>query len=163
LKFNCIVNIITGNELRAICATRDHVLTALPRTPPAGAQRIPFMLYLKNTLGGLGRSLHDSALHTFQGPHRWWKLALYVVMFVLPGGSLGVLFFAWIDKRRNGRAAEPAQIAPVALPAGAAAVKPVAAVAAQATASVCQARCDMPACRAAAGKQARQTTADSRS
>ncbi|MGA7777910.1 MAG: hypothetical protein WCA85_09395, partial [Paraburkholderia sp.] len=63
------------------------------------------MLYLKNTLGGLGRSLHDSALNTFQGPNRWWKLALYVVMFVLPGGSLGVLFFAWIDNRRNARVA----------------------------------------------------------
>lgn len=47
------------------------------------------MLYLKNTLGGLGRSLHDSALNTFQGPNRWWKLALYVVMFVLPGDRSG--------------------------------------------------------------------------
>jgi hypothetical protein len=27
LKFNCIVNIIDGNELRATRATRDHVLT----------------------------------------------------------------------------------------------------------------------------------------
>jgi len=73
------------------------------------------MPYLKNTLGGLGRSLHDSALNSFQGPYRWWKLALYVVMFVLPGGSLGVLFVSWIDHRRNGRAAMRAQVAPVAL------------------------------------------------
>jgi hypothetical protein len=109
LKFNCIVNIITGNELRAIRATRDHVLTALPRTLPGGAQRIPTMLYLKNTLSSLSRSLHDSAVQSFQGPYRWWKLALYLVMFVLPGGSLGVLFFAWIDHRRNGHAAQPAK------------------------------------------------------
>jgi hypothetical protein len=72
------------------------------------------MLYLKNTLGGLSRSLHDSALQTFQGPYRWLKLALYVVMFVLPGGSLGVMFFAWLDHRRNGRATKAATAAAVA-------------------------------------------------
>jgi hypothetical protein len=73
------------------------------------------MLYLKNTLSSLSRSLHDSAVQSFQGPYRWWKLALYVVMFVLPGGSLGVLFFAWIDRRRNGHPAQPAKQSP-ALP-----------------------------------------------
>jgi len=67
------------------------------------------MLYLKNTLSSLSRSLHDSAVQSFQGPYRWWKLALYLVMFVLPGGSLGVLFFAWIDHRRNGHTAQPAK------------------------------------------------------
>jgi hypothetical protein len=36
-------------------------------------------------------------------------------MFVLPGGSLGVLFFAWIDRRRNGHPAQPAK-QPPALP-----------------------------------------------
>lgn len=126
------------------------------------------MLYLKNTLGGLGRSLHDSALNTFQGPNRWWKLALYAVMFVLPGGSLGVLFFAWIDNRRNGRSAAQKPAAPVALLNGgvvAKAATPVAktAIAASGAPTGCQPRGDTPACRAAAGKQARQTTADARS
>ena len=59
------------------------------------------MLYLKNTFGGLGRSLTESAVQAFQGPHRWWKLALYVAMFILPGGSLGVLLIAWFDGRRG--------------------------------------------------------------
>jgi hypothetical protein len=124
------------------------------------------MLYLKNTLGGLSRSLHDSALQTFQGPYRWLKLALYVVMFVLPGGSLGVMFFAWLDHRRNGRAtkaATAAAVAPVALPGSASATKsaakPVAPGTALAVATACQPRTEAPACRAAAGKQARQTTA----
>ena len=128
------------------------------------------MLYLKNTLGGLGRSLHDSALNTFQGPNRWWKLALYAVMFVLPGGSLGVLFFAWIDNRRNGRATaqKPAAPAtPIALLTGAVVAKAATAVAktthaAPGAPTGCQPRGDTPACRAAAGKQARQTTADAR-
>lgn len=124
------------------------------------------MLYLKNTLGGLGRSIHDSALNSFQGPYRWWKLAAYVVMFVLPGGSLGVLFFAWVDHRRNGRATAPAHSAPAALASGVMAAKGTptvtATLATPGIVTVCQPRGDAPACRAAAGKQARQTTADSR-
>jgi hypothetical protein len=170
LKFHCIVNIISCNELRAPGATRDHVLTDLSRTRHAGAQRTPSMLYLKNTLGGLGRSLHDSALNTFQGPNRWWKLALYVVMFVLPGGSLGVLFFAWIDNRRARRDAARAAAAaakPVALLTGIAAAKAAAplvkaAIGAASAAAGCQPHANAAPCRAAAGKQARQATADAR-
>lgn len=60
------------------------------------------MLHLKSPLG---RSLRDLALAPFQGTLRWWKLALYVAVFMLPGGSLGVLLYAWIDHRRNRHAA----------------------------------------------------------
>jgi hypothetical protein len=59
------------------------------------------MPYLKNALGGLGRSLTDIALESLQKPVRWWKIALYAAMFVLPGGSLAVLFFAWAERRRQ--------------------------------------------------------------
>jgi hypothetical protein len=62
------------------------------------------MLYLKNALSGLGRHLHhlhDSALHAFQGPHRWWKLAFFAAMFMLPGGSIVVALVAWFDHRRQ--------------------------------------------------------------
>lgn len=126
------------------------------------------MLYLKNTLGGLSRSLHDSAVQSFQGPNRWWKLALYAVMFVMPGGSLGVLFFAWVEHRRNGRKAKrssAASAAPaVALLASAGAGKILAPGAATAPGlpTACHVRADAPACRAAAGKQARQASADLR-
>jgi hypothetical protein len=124
------------------------------------------MLYLKNTLGGWGRSLTDSALHTIQGANRWWKVALYVVMFVLPGGSIGVLLFAWFEHRRSRNAKAQA----TAKPAGAIALlaAPLKARAAShhpsiaPASAVCQTRPEAPACRAAAGKQARQTTADSR-
>ncbi len=120
------------------------------------------MLYLKNTLGGLSRSLIDSALVNFQKPYRWWKLALYAVVFVLPGGSLGVLFLAWIDHRRARRASE-ASAKPVAVLASV--VRTKASSVAQGIApgaAICQTRSEAPACRAAAGKQARQTTADPR-
>jgi hypothetical protein len=122
------------------------------------------MLYLKNTLGGLSRSLIDSALLNFQKPYRWWKFALYAVVFVLPGGSFGVLFLAWIDHRRARRGTKPATVKPVALLAtpsvnanAPSAVKSIAPGAA-----ICQTRSDAPACRAAAGKQARQGSADLR-
>jgi hypothetical protein len=118
------------------------------------------MLYLKNTLGGLSRSLTDSALHTFQGPHRWWKLAMYAVMFVLPGGSIAVMLFAWVEHRRGAKTARERAMAPVALPTAAAGSKTATASATAAnaqTATGCQARADAPPCRAAAGKQARQT------
>ncbi|TDV37380.1 hypothetical protein C7405_103510 [Paraburkholderia caballeronis] len=66
------------------------------------------MLYLKNALGGLGRSVTDTARHAFAGADgaaRWRKLALYAVMLALPGGSLAVLIYAWADRRRAQRAA----------------------------------------------------------
>jgi len=64
------------------------------------------MLYLKNTLGGLSRSLTDSALHRFQGRHRWLKLALFAGLFVLPGGSVGVALLAWVEHRRGTKQAK---------------------------------------------------------
>ncbi|MDE1181355.1 hypothetical protein [Paraburkholderia sp.] len=108
------------------------------------------MLYLKNTLHGLSRSIAGSAMQTFQGPHRWWKLALYAVLFVLPGGSLGVMVFAWIDHRRQARAARVVPAARLTSNAGAgasAANQPGAA-----SAGGCQSRADAAPCRAAAGK-----------
>jgi hypothetical protein len=123
------------------------------------------MLYLKNTLGGLSRSLIDSALLNFQKPYRWWKLVLYAVVFVLPGGSLGVLLLAWIDHRRTRRGGvKTASVKPVALLV-ASSMKAKAPSATQSIApgaTICQTRSDAPACRAAAGKQARQVSADSR-
>ncbi|WP_027210571.1 hypothetical protein [Burkholderia sp. WSM2232] len=115
------------------------------------------MLYLKNTLGGLGRSLTGSALHTlhsFQGPRRWWKLALFAMLFVLPGGSVGVAVLAWVEHRRGrkGTQAESAEVATTPMVTASAAT-----AAAQGTTSACQARADAP-CRAAAGKLARKTT-----
>ncbi|OXH93162.1 multidrug ABC transporter ATPase, partial [Burkholderia multivorans] len=59
------------------------------------------MLFLKNAAGALRRTLTDTAHHVFSGPHRGWKIALYVAMLVLPGGSLAALGFAWFDHRRQ--------------------------------------------------------------
>ncbi|MFC0402439.1 hypothetical protein [Paraburkholderia rhizosphaerae] len=122
------------------------------------------MLYLKNTLGGLSRSLIDSALLNFQKPYRWWKLALFAVVFVLPGGSLGVLFLAWIDHRRTRRGSKTASVKPVAvLVATSVKAKAPSAIKSIAPgAAICQSRPDAPACRAAAGKQARQVSSDAR-
>jgi len=120
------------------------------------------MLYLKNTLGGLSRSLIDSALGNFQKPYRWWKLALYAVVFVLPGGSLGVLFLAWLDHRRGKRSVKAVQAKPAAVLASVVRVKASSAGQNLAPgATVCQTRPEAPACRAAAGKT-RQISGDCR-
>ncbi|WP_027799155.1 hypothetical protein [Paraburkholderia dilworthii] len=112
------------------------------------------MLYLKNTLGGLSRSLTDSALHSFQGPHRWWKLALFAVLFVLPGGSVGVAVLAWIEHRRARKGLKSASVEIAATPAQ---LPGSATGSVHNAASACQASGDAP-CRAAAGKLARKTT-----
>jgi hypothetical protein len=131
------------------------------------------MLYLKNTLGGLSRSITDSALNSFQGPNRWWKLALFAVLFVLPGGSVGVAILAWWEHRRgrkDGRAVSAGQsgsqqaVKLLAAPASkAGGAVPASGMLSNGSANgACSARRDAP-CRAAAGKLARQTkSADTR-
>jgi hypothetical protein len=59
------------------------------------------MLYLKNALGGLGRSVTDTARLAFAqaGAAGWRKLAVYAAVFALPGGSLAVLLFMWAQRR----------------------------------------------------------------
>ena len=59
------------------------------------------MLFLKMPPARCARNLTDTAHHAFSGPHRGWKIALYVTMLVVPGGSLAALGFAWFDHRRQ--------------------------------------------------------------
>ncbi|WP_081894802.1 multidrug ABC transporter ATPase [Burkholderia paludis] len=84
------------------------------------------MLFLKNAAGALRRNLTDTAHHVFSGPHRGWKIALYVTMLVVPGGSLAALGFAWFDHRRQRNAkgdargtGQPAATEPSSWPAAA--------------------------------------------
>jgi hypothetical protein len=70
------------------------------------------MLYLKNALGGIGRSVSCTARLAFAhagGAARWRKFALYAAMFVLPGGSIAVVLMMWVDRRRAQRDAAPMQ------------------------------------------------------
>jgi hypothetical protein len=145
------------------------------------------MLYLKNTLGGLSRSLTDSAVSSFRGPHRWWKLALFAGLIVLPGGSVAVALLAWVEHRRQTKRAKRAAVVvengaitrPAALPDAAAPQEPftvapkniaASAVTVVNTASTsnviagtaCQAR-GGASCRAAAGKPARRQGQQSKS
>lgn len=123
------------------------------------------MLYLKNTLGGLSRSLTDSALSSFQGPHRWWKLALFAVLFVLPGGSVGVMVLAWAEHRRGRKTTGPlAGSQQRSLPGSQPGSQPTVGTeaAAHASAAPCRTRAGA-ACRATVGKAARQACQDFRS
>jgi hypothetical protein len=148
---------MTSNELRAIRATRDHVLTDSPRAASATRTQGFPMLYLKNTLGGLGRSLTDSALNSFQGPHRWLKLALFAVLVVVPGGSVGVAVMAWAEHRRGRKGGDAASASATVQARTASTSSSLAPASAITPAHTCQTRGGAP-CRAAAGKQARQAT-----
>jgi hypothetical protein len=70
------------------------------------------MPYLKNALGGLGRTVTDTARLAFAqaGAVRhagvWRKFAVYAAVFALPGGSLAVLLYMWAERRRARRNAE---------------------------------------------------------
>ncbi|MBB3255971.1 hypothetical protein F4827_000797 [Paraburkholderia bannensis] len=78
------------------------------------------MLYLKNALGGIGRSVTCTARHAFAhagGAARWRKIGLYAAMFVLPGGSIAVVLMLWADRRRSQRGAQGANVTLEALPA----------------------------------------------
>lgn len=68
------------------------------------------MPYLKNALGGLGRSVTDTARLALAqaGAAGWRKLAVYAAVFALPGGSLAVLLFMWAQRRQAKRAAAAA-------------------------------------------------------
>ncbi|QGZ56000.1 hypothetical protein [Paraburkholderia acidiphila] len=77
------------------------------------------MLYLINALGGLGRSITDTARLAFAkaGTGSWWarsrKLALYAAMFALPGGSIAVVAVVWAQRRRTQQEAEaPGAVVP---------------------------------------------------
>ncbi|WP_233865514.1 hypothetical protein [Paraburkholderia adhaesiva] len=70
------------------------------------------MPYLKNTLGGLGRTFADTARLAFARANAvrratsWRKFAVYAAVFALPGGSLAVLLHMWAERRRARREAD---------------------------------------------------------
>lgn len=67
------------------------------------------MPYLKNALGGLGRSVTDTARLAFAQAGAagraagWRKIAVYAAVFALPGGSLAVLLYMWAARCRARR------------------------------------------------------------
>jgi hypothetical protein len=88
------------------------------------------MLYLKNALGGIGRSVTCTARHAFAhagGVARWRKIAVYAAMFVLPGGSIAVVLMMWADRRRSQRGAQSAIVTTDSLTASAPALTAAAA------------------------------------
>jgi len=55
-----------------------------------------------------GHSLTAALVHVLPPNLSSWKLALYVIVFLLPGGSFVVLGAAWFENRRTRKAADPA-------------------------------------------------------
>ena len=57
-----------------------------------------------------GHSITSALLHVLPPNLSSWKLALYVVVFLLPGGSFVVLGAAWFENRRAREAADPVPV-----------------------------------------------------
>jgi hypothetical protein len=55
-----------------------------------------------------GHSITAALLHVLPPNLSSWKLALYVIVFLLPGGSFVVLGAAWFENRRAPKTAKPA-------------------------------------------------------
>jgi hypothetical protein len=55
-----------------------------------------------------GHSISATLLHILPPNLSTWKLALYVIVFLLPGGSFVVLGAAWFENRRTRNAADTA-------------------------------------------------------
>jgi hypothetical protein len=62
-----------------------------------------------------GHSISAALLHVLPPNLSSWKLALYVIVFLLPGGSFVVLGAAWFENRRTRNTAHPAPAAKPAL------------------------------------------------
>ncbi|MEX3844186.1 hypothetical protein [Paraburkholderia sp. BR10882] len=87
------------------------------------------MLFLINALGGLGRSVTDTARLACAKAgesSRWRKLALYAAMFALPGGSIAVVAVVWAQRRRAQPEPAAASAVMAATPAAATAAIPAA-------------------------------------
>jgi hypothetical protein len=55
-----------------------------------------------------GQSVSSALLHILPPNLSSWKLALYVIVFLLPGGSFVVLGAAWFENRQMRKSAKPA-------------------------------------------------------
>jgi len=124
------------------------------------------MLYLKNALGGIGRSVSCTARLAFAqagGAARWRKFAVYAAMFVLPGGSIAVVLMMWADRRRaqRGGTDTPGTAVAVAPFATATTVAAAAMSAAAATTAAAKAACSgvRVACRHASTARGARTRA----
>ena len=57
-----------------------------------------------------GHSITAALMHVLPPNLSSWKLALYVIVFLLPGGSFVVLGAAWFENRHTRKDAKPAPV-----------------------------------------------------
>lgn len=122
------------------------------------------MLYLKNALGGIGRSVSCTARLAFAqtgGAARWRKFAVYAAMFVLPGGSIAVVLLMWAERRRAQRGGAGTAVSGAAPLASDPVVLAAAMSAAAATTAAAKAACSgvRVACRRASTVRGRRVGA----
>jgi hypothetical protein len=57
----------------------------------------------RRRIGSVSSLIANASRHFVPQKLTSWKLALYVILFLLPGGSFVVLGMGWFENRRNRR------------------------------------------------------------
>jgi hypothetical protein len=62
----------------------------------------------RRRFGPISSMIANASRHFVPSKLSSWKLALYVIVFLLPGGSFAVLGMGWFENRYRRKAAAPA-------------------------------------------------------
>ncbi|AET90542.1 hypothetical protein BYI23_A027040 [Burkholderia sp. YI23] len=57
----------------------------------------------RRRIGPIGSMIANASRHFVPAKLNSWKLALYVIVFLLPGGSFAVLGMGWFENRHRRR------------------------------------------------------------
>ncbi|MDR5752120.1 MULTISPECIES: hypothetical protein [unclassified Caballeronia] len=68
-----------------------------------------FVRTARRRFGQVSNTIASASRHVVPPNLTSWKLALYVFVFLLPGGSFVVLGMGWFENRNRRRAAKPRQ------------------------------------------------------
>jgi hypothetical protein len=112
-----------NTELRAAVRHPTHVLTAEKIASPQGRrpEGFPMNRFARTAgrrFGHLSLSIANASRHIVPPNLTAWKVALYLIVFLLPGGSFAVLGIAWFENRQRRKTSErkPAAAKPPRLP-----------------------------------------------
>jgi hypothetical protein len=62
----------------------------------------------RRRIGTVSSTIANASRHVIPQKMTSWKLALYLIVFLLPGGSFAVLGMGWFENRQRRRAASAA-------------------------------------------------------
>ncbi|KMZ12278.1 hypothetical protein BHUM_05151 [Candidatus Burkholderia humilis] len=63
----------------------------------------------RRRIGAVSSTIVNASRHVIPQKLTSWKLALYLIVFLLPGGSFAVLGMGWFENRQRWRASSAAK------------------------------------------------------